>query len=68
MWDNAARERERRKPTRAQLDYLYYLRAVVDMDPAYYFDRGCLPENMSRHQVQEEIDRLRFEIGEGNED
>ena len=65
MWDNAARERERRKPTRAQLDYLYYLRAVVDMDPAYYFDRGCLPENMSRHQVQEEIDRLRFEIGEG---
>ncbi len=59
---------ERRKPTAAQIDYLYYLRAKANMDPAYYFDKfGRLPEDMSRHEVQEEIDRLRYEIGR-NED
>jgi len=35
----------------------------ANMDPAYYFNKfGCLPEDMSRHEVQEEIDRLRYEI------
>jgi hypothetical protein len=60
MWDNAARERERRKPTRAQLDYLQELREKARVDPEYYFDR--LPETMSRHEVQDEIDRLRYEL------
>jgi diadenosine tetraphosphatase ApaH/serine/threonine PP2A family protein phosphatase len=66
MWDNVARERERRKPTAAQLDYFCYLRAKARVDPAYYFDRWHkLPEDMSRHEIQEEIDRLRYELGEG---
>ena len=53
---------ERRKPTAAQLDYLRELRAKADVDPDYYLDRR--PEDMSRHEVQEEIDSLRYEIGE----
>jgi len=53
---------ERREPTAAQIDYLRELRAKADTDEAHYLNRR--PEDMSRHEVQDEIDRLRFELGE----
>jgi len=53
---------ERRKPTAAQIDYLRELRAKADTDEAHYLNRR--PEDMSRHEVQDEIDRLRYELGE----
>ena len=53
---------ERRKPTAAQIDYLNELRARADTDAEYWLHRK--PEEMSRHEVQDEIDRLRYEIGE----
>ena len=52
---------DRRKPTQAQLDFLRELRAAADDDADFWLDKR--PEEMSRHQVQEEIDRLRFQIG-----
>lgn len=54
---------ERREPTAAQIDYLRELRAKADVDAAYWLDKKR-PEDMSRHEAQEEIDRLRFEFGE----
>ena len=53
---------ERRKPTAAQIDYLRELQAKADVDAAHYLNRR--PEDMSRHEVQDEIDRLRFELWE----
>ena len=49
---------ERRKPTAAQLDFLRELRAKSNMDAAHYLNRR--PEDMSRHEVQELIDELRY--------
>ena len=54
----------RRKPTQAQLDYLQELRAKADVDADYWLDKKR-PEDMTRHEAQEEIDRLRYELGEG---
>lgn len=54
---------ERREPTAAQIDYLRELRAKADVDAAYWLDKKR-PEDMSRHEAQDEIDRLRFEFGE----
>ena len=59
MWDNAARERIRKRPTAAQLDYLRELRAKADVDADYWLDKKR-PEDMNRHEAQEEIDKLRF--------
>lgn len=52
----------RRKPTQAQLDYLQELRAKADVDADYWLEKKR-PEDMTRHEVQEEIDRLRYELG-----
>jgi len=52
---------DRRKPTAAQLDYLRELRAMADDDADYWLEKR--PETMTRHEVQEEIDRLRYQIG-----
>jgi hypothetical protein len=56
-------EDDRRKPTKAQLDFLNELRAAADDDADYWLDKR--PEEMTRHAVQEEIDRLMYQIGRG---
>ena len=53
-------EDRRRRPTKAQIDYLRELRAKADVDADYYLDRK--PESMSRREVQDEIDRLRRDL------
>ena len=53
-------EDRRRRPTKAQIDYLRELRARSDHDPDWYDD----PSRMNRGQVQREIDRLLTERDE----
>ena len=53
-------EDNRRRPTKAQIEYLCKLRAKADVDAAHYLDRR--PESMSRREVQDEIDRLRRDL------
>lgn len=53
MWDNAAWERERRKPTRTQLDFARWLIQRTESDPDWYELK-----RMTRRQVQDVIDRL----------
>ena len=57
MWDNAARERERRKPTKAQLDYARWLIQKTKSDPDWY-----ALETMTRRQAQDAIDRLSVDV------
>ena len=54
MWDNAARERERRKPTRAQLDLIYWLIQETKIDPKWFY--GI--EFSTRRKAQDVIDTL----------